>query len=120
MAIFHEWHGDPEVQVALDWFLSFIDPREWDLKKKRINEYLSRISSTNPLPIPLTAEIPKILYTEDSFAWYLYLADAYNNHIEDYEFYQGARVIPIFKIIGKHLSLIKSLRGITSIVKRMK
>ena len=89
MGTFNGWQGDPEIKVALDWFLGFIDPNEWDLKKKRINEYLSSILHTKPLPTPLTVETPKILYSEDRFAWYLYLADTYNTHIEDYEFYCG-------------------------------
>ncbi|KKK86809.1 hypothetical protein LCGC14_2759540, partial [marine sediment metagenome] len=114
-----KWDGDPHVKAALDWFLSFIDRSEWERKKKDIEEYIGGIIETKKTPPSLASNSSRIVYPYDRFAWYLYLADSYTSHIGDYEFSQGARVIPLFKIIGQNLELMRKASGVEQLVLRM-
>jgi hypothetical protein len=113
------WSGDPEVRAALDWFLEFINPSEWQIKREKIDNYIKNVLETKKHPIPLASDSARVIYPFDKFAWYLYLAESYDSHIEDYEFSQGARIIPLFKILGKHLKLLKQVSGVEDVISAM-
>ncbi|GAA6769435.1 hypothetical protein [Flavobacterium sp. CGRL2] len=49
---------------------------------------------------------------KDQIGWYLYLVHTYLYEPHKYEFYQGARVIPIFHRLGTDLDLLKNIEGI--------
>ncbi len=116
-----EWEGDSSVKAALGWFLGFIDPSIWENKKEKIKQHLHdllKAQNTSKLP-PIEAESSRVLYPYDKFFWYLFLAHAYNNELEYYEFSQGARIIPLFSIIGQHLDLLQKAHGVEELIQRM-
>jgi hypothetical protein len=55
----------------------------------------------------------------DIFAWYLFLADAFIDHVWNYEPMFGSRVVPVMASIGRNLDLLRSLDGIEDRVRRI-
>jgi hypothetical protein len=49
---------------------------------------------------------------EDTIGWYIYLVNTLIDEQHKYEFFQGSRIVPIFKRIGIDLDLVKSIGGI--------
>ena len=56
---------------------------------------------------------------EDKAGWYLMLAEAYVDHIADYEPGQGSRVIPLFKALGRDFDLLMDIEGVEERARRM-
>ncbi len=116
---FDNWKEDPEVKAAFDWFIDLIGVKEWINRKLPIESYLRSLHKPKFKPTPLLSSSTKILFEDDFFGWYLFLAESYLFHMEDYEFSQGARVIPIFKTIGRNLEIFKKIRGVENRVRRI-
>ena len=116
-----KWEGDSSVQAALDWFLCFVESSLWENKKDKIKQHLRNVFKAKNSPIlpPLEPDSAKVLYPYDTFFWYLFLAHSYNTELEYYEFSQGARIVPIFSIIGQHLDLLKKASGVDELVQRI-
>jgi hypothetical protein len=55
----------------------------------------------------------------DTFGWCLFLADAFLDHIWNYEPIFGSRVVPIIASIGRNLDLLKSTEGIAARAARL-
>ncbi|GAB5527489.1 MAG: hypothetical protein Roseis2KO_53610 [Roseivirga sp.] len=53
----------------------------------------------------------------DVIGWYLYLVDVLINEPHKYEYFQGARVVPIFKRLGSDLEMLKQIGGVEKRVK---
>jgi hypothetical protein len=53
------------------------------------------------------------------FGWYLFLADAFLDHVWNYEPMFGSRVVPVFAAIGRNLELLGSVDGLTKRAKRL-
>lgn len=105
-------HADnPDIQRALDWFLSFLDPDEWIARKDAIENHLeqtftihkSREEAGTPKPVSINT---------DTMGWYLYLAETALMDITRYEPIQGARVLPIFERLGTDLAELTQIEGI--------
>lgn len=56
---------------------------------------------------------------QDQIGWYLYLLDMLINEPHKYEYFQSARVVPIFKRFGMNLPLLKSIAGIDKKIKTL-
>ena len=56
---------------------------------------------------------------KDSFGWYLFLAEALLDHIGNYDYVFGSRVVPVFQAIGRDLDLLLQVEGIETRVQRM-
>jgi hypothetical protein len=110
---------DEAIVMAWRWFISFISERDW-LKRKSIIESKIAVEfkTTEPFSEPLTKGTI-MLVKDDVIGWYLYLLDTYINEPHKYEFFQGARVIPIFERLGKDLDRLKSIDGIDKRVKSL-
>ncbi len=110
--------NSPEVKIALDWFLGFIEPSEWSVRKDNIEQYLesvfvpkhSRHKAITPNPVSIN---------DDRMGWYLYLAETVLTDVTKYEPIQGARIIPIFERIGMDFELLLKIDGIEKKVKRL-
>jgi hypothetical protein len=109
---FDQWKEDSDIRVAFDWFMQFIKPENWMSRKTQIENYLRLVHETKYQPIPLTSPTARISYDKDQIAWFLYLADAYLSHPTDYDFAQGARVIPQIKTFGRFIELLDRIEGI--------
>jgi len=106
------WEEDGHIRAAFDWFMQFIKPEEWSSRKTQIENYLRSVHETKSQPVPLSSSSTRVSFNQDQIAWYLYLADAYLTHPQDYDFSQGARVIPQIKTFGRFVELLNSVEGI--------
>ena len=107
---------DPDVARSYNWLISFLDTREWESRKSRIETYLNNVLDAKVTRENATDLKPVAIY-DDKIAWYLYLAETYLYHPNKYEPIQGARVVPIFKRIGIDLDIIQSIIGINTRVR---
>lgn len=109
------WPDDPEVRRAVDWFKSFMDPGDW---AKRRDAAMVRLHCA-AMGIPLPGAKGRFFDEADSFGWYLFQADAFLDHIWNYEPMFGSRVVPVFQAIGRNLETLRSAVGIDDRVRRM-
>lgn len=107
-----KWTEDPEIRAIFDWFVGHIGRKSWEKRKRKVEKHISSVLFPKKIPTSLTSSSSRLVFEEDKFAWYLYLAECYLNHIQDYEFAQGARVIPIFQILGHNLKTLESIKGV--------
>ncbi len=117
--IFYETECDDDELIAgYDWIRGFLSPSDWRRKKDSIENYLYEklkpvADSTN------IAESKRVVIDDDKIGWYLYLAHTYIDERHKYNYVAGARVLPIFKQIGKHLQTVKNIPGIDKKIKDM-
>lgn len=114
-----DWTEDPDVRAAYDWFEEIIGHDSWMHRRAKIEKYLDRAFANRSRPIPLTDPSCRVLFEKDLFAWYMYLADAYLTNPLGYEFEQGARVIPVFKALGRALDQLETIQGIRARARRL-
>ena len=55
----------------------------------------------------------------DSFAYQLFLAEAFIDHIWNYDPIFGSRVVPVFAAIGRNFDLLQGVAGLGQRVTRM-
>ena len=115
------WEGDSSVKAAIKWFLEFMESSVWEKNKEKIKQHLQNVlrAQKSPSLPPLESDSSRVLYPYDKFSWYLFLAHSYNYELEYYDFSQGARVVPIFSIIGQHLDLLQKTPGVEQLVQRL-
>jgi hypothetical protein len=103
---------DADIKDAYYWFKEFISEKDWERRKNEIENYLTSIVRVSePFSEPIN-EGTLLVIQKDQIGWYLYLVHTYLFEAHKYEYYQGARVLPIFKRIGMNLDLIKDIEGI--------
>ncbi|RRA95575.1 hypothetical protein EG242_05500 [Paenimyroides viscosum] len=103
-------YEDQDVINAFLWLRSFLSDEDWNQRKEAIENKLSydfRIS--NPFSEPLT-EGTLLLDNNDQIGWYLYLVHTLLYEPHKYEYFQGARIIPIFKRLGMNLNEVKNMK----------
>lgn len=111
--------SDTDIQNSLNYFMSFIIEKDWIKRRSDIEKMISyQFSSEPPFSKPLT-EGTLLAIKNDVIGWYLYLVDVYINEPHKYEYYQGARIIPIFKRIGIDINLFKNIAGIEKRIKEL-
>ncbi len=109
-------YEDEDVIKAWKWFKSFMSEDSWKKRKKRIESKL--VVEYSEISKPLT-EGTLLSINDDKIGWYLYLIDTLINAPYKYEFFQGARILPIFKRIGIYLEEIKNIEGIDDRIKEL-
>lgn len=102
---------DEDIIAAYEWFRSYLSQSDWLKKKNAIESYLSGCLETVDISTNI-ASSSRIVIEDDKMGWYLYLAYTYIYEPHKYEYFQGARILPIFKRLGKNLELVKSIEGI--------
>lgn len=103
---------DADIKDAYYWFKEFISEKDWERRKNEIENYLTSIvRASEPFSEPIN-EGTLLVIQKDQIGWYLYLVHTYLFEAHKYEYYQGARVLPIFKRIGMNLDLVKDIEGI--------
>lgn len=108
---------DRDVINAWKWFTSFMSEQDWKNRKARIEERVSVTFKELSPALSVPSEEKVLVVKEDMIGWYLYLVDMAINEPHKYEYFQGARVIPIFKRLGVDLELLKDIEGIERKVK---
>lgn len=112
-----DWPDDPDLRRAVDWLLSFVPDDEWKRRRFAALEKFVNTASGERRPEP--DEKGRFFDEEDRFAWYLFLGQALLDHPMVYDFVFGARVVPVFRAIGRNLNVLRGVRGIEARVKRM-
>lgn len=107
------WPDNPELRRAVDWFKSFIPPAQWAQRREQAARrlYLSAMG--------IGAGDGRFFDAKDGFGWYLFLAEALLDHIGNYDYVFGSRVIPVFQAIGRDLDLLLQVDGLAPRVQRM-
>lgn len=117
-------YDDAEIINSWKWFMSFISEKDWKVRKENIEKkILVNFKEIPPFSESLS-EGTLMVVKDDVIGWYLYLLDMLINEPHKYEYFQGARVVPIFKRFGVDLDLLKNIDGINerirSLVKKRK
>lgn len=110
-----DWRDNTELRRAVDWFRSFIPPGKWVKRREDIARRLYRSALGE-------AELGgdgRFFDSKDSFGWYLFLAEALLDHLGNYDYVFGSRVIPLFQAIGRDLDLLLQVEGAFARVQRM-
>ena len=113
------WPDDPDVRRFMEWLRSLLPPSDWE------NRRFAHVSKLHGVGIYYKSrdDMPTLPHTyvanEDKAGWYLMLAEAYVNHIADYEPGQGSRVIPLFKALGRDFDLLMDIEGVEERARRM-
>lgn len=106
---------NPDVRRAVDWFKSFMSADEW---RQRRNAAANRLYAA-ALQDLTPNDKGKFFDDGDTFGWYLFLAEAFVDHLQNYEPVFGSRVIPVFVTIGRSLDLLKGVDGVDDRVRRI-
>lgn len=102
---------DEDIITAYEWFRSYLSQSDWLKKKNAIESYLSK----GLQPVDFSESVAngiRIVIDDDRMGWYLYLVYTYIYERHKYEYFQGARILPIFKRLGKNIDFVKSIEGI--------
>ncbi|MES2764169.1 MAG: hypothetical protein V4677_18270 [Bacteroidota bacterium] len=110
---------DQDIISSWKWFMSFISQQDWEKRKADIeNKITIKFRASQPFSESLT-EGTLIVVKDDVIGWYLYLMDTLINEPHKYEYFQGARIAPIFKRFGIDLELLKNIEGIEKKVREL-
>ena len=109
---------DPHIKQALNWLLSFADPRDWHDRLSPIEQRLFG-APTQPSDFRQTGYDQQDWPDDDRMGWYLYLARAATNNPFKYEPREGCRVMPVLKRLGTHLAELKEIHGVNERVERL-
>ena len=90
--------------------------KEWLDRKVKIEKEIS-ITFLNRPPVIDIRKGTLIAIQKDQIGWYLYLVYTLIYEPYRYDYFQGARIIPIFKRIGMNLNLVKCIDGINKKVR---
>ncbi|MBJ7404542.1 MULTISPECIES: transposase [Bradyrhizobium] len=110
-----DWPDEPDVRRAVTYFRDFIGQDEW---KKRRNAAANRLYAAS---LGRVDETDRGRYFDESdvFGWYLFLAEAFIDHVWNFEPTFGSRVVPVFKAIGRGLDLLLSVDGVEERARRL-
>jgi len=110
-----DWPDHPEVRAAVEWFRGRIGDGEWRRRRMAAAHRLYDLVVNGVQP----GKSGRYFDERDTFAWYLFQAEAYVDHIWNYDPVFGARVVPVFAAIGRYLNLLSAVEGVDERVARM-
>jgi hypothetical protein len=110
---------DTDVLKSWTWFMSLFSDEEWQKRKLAIEQKITVEEKTGE---PFSESLDKgtlLVIKDDQIGWYLYLVEMFLKEPHKYEFFQGARVIPIFKRLGQDFDLLMNIACIKKKVKNL-
>ncbi len=109
------WPDNLILRRAVDWFKSFMSPEQWAQRRDKAARrlYLSAMG------VAEGTNDGRFFNSKDTFGWYLFLAEALLDHIGNYDYIFGSRVIPVFQAIGRDLDLLLQVAGVEDRVRSM-
>ncbi|QTN47309.1 hypothetical protein H7683_06685 [Ectopseudomonas mendocina] len=102
-------------KTAFEYFLSFLKPGEWDIRRERVMKYFERLAQGIEKPTeasPLSAEESRVAFHEDWMSWYMYLAECTVHRPFTDQESQSARIRPFFNKLGASIESLKAINGI--------
>ena len=111
-----DWVEDVDVRRAVDWFISFLKPGEWE--KRRFAAFAQFVETATG---EQTGPVGKGRFFDekDRFAWYLLLGENWLERPTFYDYTYGCRVIPVLMAIGRNLEALRTVPGVEQRVRRM-
>jgi hypothetical protein len=110
------WPDDPDLRRAVGWLKSIMTETEW---KQRRDAAANRLYDAALQRLDDPSGKGRFFAESDTFGWYLFLGDAFLDHIGNYEPMFGSRVVPILQAIGRNLPLLQGVRGLDTRVRRL-
>lgn len=104
-----DWPDHPDLRRAVDWFKGFIPLAEWKARREAAAQRLYA-AATGEIKDP--SGKGRFFEKKDTFGWYLFLADAFLDHIWNYDYIYGSRVVPVIQAIGRDLPLLQKVNGV--------
>ncbi len=107
---------DPMIKRYAEHLKAFMGHDEWVARRERVARffYQSLVGE-----IVDTSGKGKFFNDRDQFAWYLFLAESFNDHPQNYEVIFGSRVVPIFARLGQDLDRLLSVDGYETRLRRL-
>ncbi|MEE9454646.1 MAG: hypothetical protein V3V13_09735 [Paracoccaceae bacterium] len=107
---------DPMVKRYAEHLKAFMGEDEWLVRRDKIAHffYQSLVGETVD-----SSGKGQFFNNKDQFGWYLFLAEAFNDHPQNYEVIYGSRVIPIFATLGRNLDQLLSVEGYETRLRRL-
>lgn len=110
-----EWPDNPDVRRAVEWMRCYIGEAEWKRRRlaavRRVYDLI--VNGAEP------GTTGRFFDERDSFGYQLFLAEAYIDHVWNYDSVFGSRVVPVLAAIGRNLDLLLTVDGIGDRVTRM-
>ncbi|HYE36888.1 hypothetical protein [Methylocaldum sp.] len=110
------WPNHPELRRAVNWLKSFMSEKDW-IKRREVATRRLYAAAIGLLNDPTGKG--RIFSENDTFGWYLFLAEACLDHFWNYEPVFGSRVVPLLMAIGRDLPLLESIPGLNARVCKM-
>ncbi len=110
-----EWSDHPDVRAAVEWLRGRLPEAEWRERRLAAAQRLYALVIHGAEP----GTSGRFFDPRDSFAWHLFLAEAYVDHIWNYDPMFGSRVVPVFAAIGRNLDLLREIVGVEARIDRM-
>ena len=105
-----ENYDDPDIRLFTDWLLGFMPKNEWANRRNKIEDIIEGTVTGNWIKFDKGGK-PVSVY-EDRIGWYIYLAEVAMTDMIRYEPIQGARVLPLFRVLGEHFDKLTSIENI--------
>lgn len=110
-----DWPDNPDLRAAVDWLKSFMAPEDWHARRVAAFVLLHRRAYGMRDP----EEKGRFFDARDMFAWYLFQAEAFLDHMWNYEPMYGSRVVPVLTAIGRNRPLLEKLDGVEERLHRL-
>ena len=112
-----ENYDDPDIRLFTDWLLGFMPKNEWANRRNKIEDIIEGTVTGNWIKFDKGGK-PVSVY-EDRIGWYIYLAEVAMTDMIRYEPIQGARVLPLFRVLGEHFDKLTSIENINKKAREM-
>lgn len=99
-----DWPDNPDLRAAVNWFKSFMAPEDWHAR--RVAAFVLLHRSAYGMRDP--DKKGRFFDARDMFAWYLFQAEAFLDHMWNYEPMYGSRVVPVLTAIGRNRAFLES------------
>lgn len=109
------WPDHPDVRRAVEWLRNRLPAAEWRRRRLAAAQRLYELIVHGAEP----GTSGRFFEARDTFAWHLFLAESYVDHIWNYDPIFGSRVVPVFASIGRNLDLLRGIDGVDERVQRM-
>lgn len=110
---------DEDVLKSWTYFMSLFSDEDWQNRKQAIEKSIT-VEVKGGAPFGESLDKGTLLVVnDDQIGWYLYLVEMFLKAPHKYEYFQGARVVPIFKKFGQDFDLLMGIEGIRRKVKNL-